>query len=321
MLSKVLGALTATAVLAMGGVSAQAQQPISIVVAYAPGGTTDTLARVVGAKLAEKLGQQVIIENRAGATGQLGSRHVAQSAPDGLTLQIATQTTHAVAPSLYASIGYEPMKDFTPIVLAAWTPLVLVANPAFEPGKSVKDLIAHLKANPGAVNYATGGRGDGAHLSAMFFAKLADVKTVAVPFNGEGPAVPQVLGGHIPFMFLSAPTASPLIKEGKLRALAVTSKVRAPSLPDLPTLEEAGLKGYEMVNWWGFFGPAGMKPELVAKYNKAFVEALKEPDVRAKLESIGFVLTGSTADEFKTYVKSENEKWSELIKSQGLKPE
>lgn len=321
MLSKILGALTAAAALTLGLQSAQAQQPISIVVAYAPGGTTDTLARVVGAKLAEKLGHQVIIENRAGATGQLGSRHVARSAPDGLTLQIATQTTHAVAPSLYANPGYEPMKDFTPIVFAAWTPLVLVANPGFEPAKSVSDLIAHLKARPGGVNYATGGRGDGAHLSAMFFSKLAEVKPVAVPFNGEGPAVPQVLGGHIPFMFLSAPTAAPLIKEGKMRALAVTSKVRAPSLPDLPTLEESGLKGYEMVNWWGFFGPAGMAPELVAKYNRAFNEALKEPDVRARLESIGFILTGSTADEFKAYVKSENEKWAEVIKSQGLTPE
>lgn len=321
MLSRVLGALTVTATLTLGLQTAQAQQPVSIIVAYAPGGTTDTLARVVGARLADKLGQQVIIENKPGATGQVGSRLVAKSAPDGLVIQIATQTTHAVAPSLYADVGYAPMKDFTPIILAAWTPLVLVAHPDFEASKSVADLIAYLKSKPGAVNYATGGRGDGSHISAMFFAKLADVKTVAVPFQGEGPAVPQVLGGHIPFMFLSAPTASPLIKEGKLRALAVTSKVRAPSLPDLPTLEEAGLKGYDMVNWWGFFGPAGMSADLVAKYNRAFAEILKEPETRAKLEGIGFVLTGSTPDEFKAYVQTENDKWSDVIKSQGLKPE
>lgn len=320
MLRWVLGACVAIVALAFGGHVAQAQQPVSIIVAYAPGGTTDTLARVVGQRLAEKLGQSVIIENKPGATGQLGSRHVASSKPDGLTIQIATQTTHAVAPTLYAGVGYDPMKDFTPIILAAWSPLVLVTNPGFEP-KTVSELIAYLKARPGAVNYATGGRGDGSHVSALFFSKLAEVTPVAVPFQGEGPAVPQVLGGHLPFMFLSAPTAAPLIASNQVRALGVTSKVRGATLPNVPTMDEAGLKGYEMVNWWGFFGPAGMAPDLVAKYNKAFNEVLKEPEVKAKLEGIGFVLTGSTPEEFKNYVAAENVKWADVVKSQGLKPE
>lgn len=319
MLSRVLGACAVIMALAFGG-HAQAQQPMSVIVAYAPGGTTDTLARVVAQRLQEKLGQPVIVENKPGATGQVGSRLVAGSKPDGLTIQIATQTTHAVAPTLYAGVGYEPMKDFTPIIRAAWTPLVLVTHPGFEP-KTVAELIAYLKANPGKVNYATGGRGDGSHISALFFSRLGDVKPTAVPFQGEGPAVPQVLGGHIPMMFLSAPTAAPLIANNQVRALAVTSKVRAPTLPNVPTLEEAGLKGYEMVNWWGFFGPAGMAPETVAKLNKAIGEILKEPEAKAKLEGIGFVLTGSTPQEFATYVKSENEKWAEVVKSQGLKPE
>jgi tripartite-type tricarboxylate transporter receptor subunit TctC len=320
MLSKVLGACVVVAALGFGVHGAHAQQPVSLVVAYAPGGTTDTLARVVGQRLSEKLGQPVIVENKPGATGQLGSRYVSAAKPDGLTIQIATQTTHAVAPTLYAGVNYEPMKDFTPIVLAAWSPLVLVTNPNFEP-KTVAELIAYIKARPGQVNYATGGRGDGSHVSALFFSKLADVKPVAVPFQGEGPAVPQLLGGHLPFMFLSAPTAAPLIASNQVRALGVTSKVRGSTLPNVQTMDEAGLKGYEMVNWWGFFGPAGMAPDLVAKYNKAFNEILTDPEVKAKLEGIGFVLTGSTPEEFKTYVAAENVKWAEVVKSQGLKPE
>jgi tripartite-type tricarboxylate transporter receptor subunit TctC len=300
--------------------AARAEQPLSIIVAYAPGGSTDTLARTIGQKLSDKIGQSVIIDNRPGATGQLGSRYVAAAAPDGNTLQVATQTTHAVAPSLYASVGYKPMEDFTPITYAAWTPLVLTVHPDF-PAKNVQELIAYLKARPGAVNYATGGRGDGSHLSAMFFSKVAEVSPVAIPFNGEGAAIPQMLGGHIQIMFMGAPVAAPLIKEGKLRALAVTSKVRSPNLPDVPTLDEAGLKGFEMVNWWGFFGPAKMSPELIKKYNAAFNDVLKDAEVRRKLESIGFVINGSTAEEFKTFVAAENVKWADVIKSQGLKPE
>lgn len=320
MLRKVLGASAVAAAAIFGVAGAHAQQPVSVIVAYAPGGTTDTLARVVAQRLSDKLGQSVIVENKPGATGQVGSRQVANAKPDGLTIQIATQTTHAVAPTLYAGVGYEPMKDFTPIIFAAWTPLVLVAHPSFAP-KTVPELVDHIKANPGKVNYATGGRGDGSHVSALFFAKLAGVTPTAVPFQGEGPAIPQVLGGHIPYMFLSAPSAAPLIANNQVSPLAVTSKVRASNLPNVPTMEEAGLKGYEMVNWWGFFGPAGMPKDVVAKYNKAIGEILKEPETKKKLEGIGFVLTGSTPEEFTAYVKAENEKWADVVKSQGLKPE
>lgn len=309
------------ALLLVAGVhDSRAERPLSIVVGYTAGGTTDTIARIIGARLQEKLGRAVIIENKPGATGQVGSRYVARAEPDGSTIQIATQTTHAVAPSLYANLVYDPIKDFTPIILAAWSPLVLVSNPEM-PISNVKELIAYVKAKPGAVNYATGGRGDGSHLAALFFNKLADITPVAVPYQGEGPALPSVLGNQVPYMFVSAPTAAGVVGSGQLRGLAVTSKVRASTLPQIPTLQEQGLSGYEMVNWWGFFGPAGMPQATVDTLNKAIGEVLKEPATREKLNTLGFEITGSTPQEFGTYVKSENVKWSEVIKSQGLTPD
>ncbi|MFG1298273.1 tripartite tricarboxylate transporter substrate binding protein [Xanthobacter sp. V3C-3] len=312
-------ACAAAILLALGAPVARAEQPISIVVAYQAGGTTDTLARVLGSRLSEKLGTPVIIENRAGATGQIGSKYVAKSAPDGRTLQLATQTTHAVAPALYPNIGYDPQKDFTPISLVAWSPLVLVTNPSFAPA-TVKDLIAYAKANPRDLSYATGGRGDGSFMAAMFFNNMAKISPVAVPFPGEAPALPQVLGAQLPYMFCSAPTVAASIEAGQLKALAVTSKVRASTLPKVPTMAEEGLPGYEMVNWWGIFGPAGMSPELVAKLNTAFIEILKEPETRARLEQLGYELTGTSAAEFKAYVAAETDKWAALVKAENAVP-
>jgi tripartite-type tricarboxylate transporter receptor subunit TctC len=301
----------------LGYAPAQAEQVLTIVVAYTAGGTTDTLARVIGARLSEKIGRPIVIENKPGATGQLGSRYVARSAPNGNTILLAAQTTHAVAPSIYPKLGYDPIADFTPIVLAAWSPLVLVTNPTL-PVSNVKELIDYLRKRPGEVNYATGGHGDGSHLAALFFNKLAGVTPVAVPFQGEGPALPQVIGNHVPYMFLSAPTAASSIAGGSLKGLAVTSKVRSAILPQLPTIAEAGLPDYEMVNWWGFFGPAGMSAETVNKLNAAINEILKEPETREKLKTLGYELSGSTPDEFKTYLHAELSKWSDVIKSQGL---
>jgi tripartite-type tricarboxylate transporter receptor subunit TctC len=304
---------------AAGVKETHAERPLSIVVGYAAGGTTDTVARIIGARLQEKLGRAVIIENRAGATGQIASHYVAKADPDGSIIQIATQTTHAVAPSLYGRIGYDPIKDFTPIIFAAWSPLVLVVNPALKVS-SVKELIEYIKARPGEVNYATGGRGDGSHLAALFFNKLAGITPVAVPFQGEGPALPAVLGNQVPYMFLSAPTAAASVAADQLRGLAVTSKVRASILPQLPTMQESGLSTYEMMNWWGFFGPAGMAAATVDTLNQAIAEVLKEPATREKLKALGYEISGSTPQEFRAYVESENVKWSEVIRSQGLTP-
>jgi tripartite-type tricarboxylate transporter receptor subunit TctC len=304
--------------LALGSGTSHAERPLTIVVAYSPGGSTDVIARLIGARLQEKLGRSVIIEDKPGATGQIGTRYVARAEPDGNTLQIAAQTTHTVAPALYDKLGYDPIKDFTPIILVAWSPLVLACNPAL-PVSTVKELVDYLKRRPGEINYATGGRGDGSHLAALLFNKLAEVKSVAVPFQGDGQALPQLLGNHVPFMFLGIPPASSAIAAGQLKALAVTSKVRSSILPDVPTIGEAGLPAYEVVNWWGFFGPAGMQPELVASLNKTLGEIIQEPALRAKLNLLGYELTGSTPEEFKKYLEADTAKWAELIKSQGLK--
>jgi tripartite-type tricarboxylate transporter receptor subunit TctC len=302
-------------------VCAAGESPLTIVVGYSAGGSTDTIARVFAQRLQDKLGRAVVVEDKPGATGQIGSRYVAKAAPDGNTIQVAAQTTHAVAPSLYGkSIGYDPIKDFTPIVLIAWTPLVLVANPKFPP-KTVKELIDYLKSKPGEVSYATGGRGDGSHLSSLLFNRLTGVQAVAVPFNGEGQALAPLLGNHVSYMFVGAPVVGQPIGSGDLRALAVTSKTRSALLPDVPTLQEAGVPGFDSSNWWGVFGPAGMPSEMVNKFNKAFLEIIQEPETREKLKGLGFELTGSTPEEFKTYLEAEIKKWSEIIKSEGLAPE
>jgi tripartite-type tricarboxylate transporter receptor subunit TctC len=300
---------------------AAGESPLTIVVGYSAGGSTDTIARVFALRLQDKLGRAVVVEDKPGATGQIGSRFVAKAAPDGNTIQIAAQTTHAVAPSLYGkSIGYDPLKDFTPIVLIAWTPLVLVTNPQFPP-KTVKELIDYLKGKPGDVSYATGGRGDGSHLSSLLFNRLAGVQAVAVPFNGEGQALAPLLGNHVSYMFLGAPVAGQPIASGDLKALAVTSKTRSALLPDVPTMQESGLPGFDSANWWGVFGPAGMPSDMVIKFNKAFLEIIQEPETREKLKGLGFELTGSTPEEFKAYLEAEIKKWADIIKSEGLAPE
>jgi tripartite-type tricarboxylate transporter receptor subunit TctC len=296
------------------------ESALRIVVGYSAGGSTDTIARIFALRLQEKLGRAVIVEDKPGATGQIGSRYVARSAPDGNTIQIAAQTTHAVAPSLYGNLGYDPLKDFTPIALIAWTPLVLVAPRAFPPS-TVKELIAYLKSKPGEISYATGGRGDGSHLASLLFNKVAGVKAVAVPFNGEGQALAPLLGNQLSYMFLGAPVAASSIASGDLKALAVTSKQRSSLLPNVPTIEESGMPGYEMANWWGVFGPAGMPTEMVSTFNKAILEIIQEPATREKLRSIGFELTGSTPEELKAHLESETKKWSDVVKSEGLAPE
>lgn len=313
--------LTAALWLSSGIAAFCAEPPLVIVVAYSAGGSTDTIARIFAVRLQAKLGRPVVVEDKPGATGQIGSRFVAKAEPNGNTIQIAAQTTHAVAPSLYGpSIGYDPMKDFTPIIQIARTPLVLVTSSKFPP-KTVKELVDYLKERPDQVSYATGGRGDGSHLSALLFHRMAAVKSVAVPFNGEGQALPQLLGNHVSYMFLGAPVAGPGIAAGDLKALAVSSKTRSTLLPDVPTVQESGMPGFDVSNWWGVFGPAGLPSDFVSKLNTAFSEIIQEPETREKLKGLGFELTGSSPEEFKTFLAAEIKKWADIIKSEGLAPE
>jgi tripartite-type tricarboxylate transporter receptor subunit TctC len=318
-LTAALACLTG-AVLQTGGAAAQAaypSRPIELVVAYAPGGATDIIGRFLAARMQEKLGQPVVVENRAGATGQVGSQYVAHAKPDGYTLQIAVQTTHAVAPTFYGNIGYDPIKDFTPIVRAVGSPLVLVVNPKL--GVSTLDgLIAYIKERPGKVSYATGGTGDGSHLAGLFFNNMTGLDPVYIPHQGEGPALPQVIGGHLPYMFVLVPTAAPFIDARQIIPLAVTGEKRSPRLPGVPTMAEAGLKGYWMETWWGVFGPARMPPDVVARLNTTLNAILKEPDTAAKINGLGYEVRGSTPEEFAAFVVEENKKWAKVITEQGL---
>jgi len=312
-----VAALAATALVAGAPAQAFPDRPIELVVAYSPGGTTDTIARILAADLSERLGQPVVVENRPGATGQIGSQYVAQSAPDGHTLQIAVQTTHAVAPTFHGNIGYDPVNDFTAIARVVGAPLVLITAPQMEVN-SVAELIDWIRARPGQVSYATGGTGDGSHMAALFFNNLTGLDAQYIPHQGEGPAVPQVLGGHLPYMFVLVPTGGPFVQQGQAKALAVTSAERSNVLPDVPTMREAGLEGYAMETWWGVFGPAGLPGDIVNRLNAELMAAMNEPAVRQRIEGLGFEARTSTPQEFADFVIEENERWARIIEAEGL---
>jgi tripartite-type tricarboxylate transporter receptor subunit TctC len=321
--SKLRGAWAALLLLAAAPAGAQSypDKPIHMIVAYVPGGATDLVARMVGQRLGDALGQPVIVDNKPGASGMIGSQYVAKASPDGYTLQIVTQTTHAVAVTLYKQvIGYDPLKDFTPISLTATSPLVLIANPDF-PVKSVKDLVAYLKERSGQVNFGTGGIGSTPHMAGELFNMMAGVKVVPVPYKGENPGITDVIGGQLPYMFCNLPAGMPHVKAGKLKALAVTSAQRTPIAPELPTVAEQGIPGYETATWWGFVGPAGMPKEIVERLNKELTKIATEPELKSKFVELGYELTSTTPEQFSAYMKSEIEKWGKVVEAAGIKPE
>jgi tripartite-type tricarboxylate transporter receptor subunit TctC len=307
----------AAALVSLVALPARSEPTTKILVGFAAGGTSDVIARVVANSLGQKLGGTVIVENKPGVTGQIAATYVARAVPDGHMLLLASQSSQAVAPSLYKSLPYDPVKDFTPITLVTWSPLVLVCNSSLNVN-SVKDLIDYIKKRPGQLSYATGGRADGSHLSALMFNSMAKLDAVAVPFQGDGPALASVLAGQLPYMFVSVPTVASFIATGKIRALAVTSKMRAKSLPDLPTISEAALPGYEMVNWWAIYGPPNMSPDSVKKLNAAIVDVLHSSGARERLEKLGYEVTGGSADELAAYLKNETQKWFDVTKNAGL---
>lgn len=312
--------LAATAALALalpaGAQPAYPLRPISLVVPFPAGGSTDLVARVVAEKMSQDLGQQIVVENRGGAGGNVGSAAAAKADPDGYTLLMGTVATHALNPALYKKMPYDPVADFAPISLLVVVPNVLVVNPDF-PAKDVAELIALLKAEPGKYSYASSGNGTPLHLSGELFKSMAGVDMVHVPYKGAGPALVDVMGGHVPIMFDNLPSSTEHIKAGKLRGLAVTTAERAPSMPDLPTVAEAGLSGYETYTWNALFAPAGTPPEVVARINEAAVKALADPDVQAKLMGFGAVVDGSTPEELAAHVQAELAKWAPVVKASG----
>jgi tripartite-type tricarboxylate transporter receptor subunit TctC len=293
-------------------------KPIKWVVPFAPGGTTDILARVVGEKLAIALGQPVIIENKPGAGGGLGAEFTAKAAPDGYTIMGGTISTHAINASLYAKLPYDPIRDFVAITLIARVPNMLVINPSV-PAGNVKELIVLLKANPGKYSFASSGNGTSQHLSGELFKTMAGVDMQHIPYKGSPPALQDVMGGQVTMTFDNITTAWPLAKGGKLRALAVTTAARSPIAPDVPTLAESGLPGFEVGSWQGVFAPAGTPPEIVKRLNTEIVKILKLPDVSEKLVGLGAEPVGNTAEEFTALVKAEVVKWADVVKKSGAK--
>ena len=291
-------------------------KPVRLVVPFPPGGTTDILARAVAQKLTEQWHQQVIVDNRPGAGGNIGADLVAKSAPDGYTLLMGTIGTQAINPSLYARMPYDAQKDFAPVILVAAVPNVLEVNPSL-PVHTVQELIAYAKAHPGKLNFASSGNGTSIHLSGELFKSMTGVQMTHVPYKGSAPALADLAGGQVQLMFDNLPSSLGLIKGGKLRALAVTSTARSPALPDVPTIAESGLPGYEATAWFGVLAPAKTPPAIVDKLNAAIGAWLASPEAKEKLASQGAAAAGGTPADFARYIASETTKWAKVVKTSG----
>ena len=293
-------------------------KPIRIVVPFPAGGTTDVLARAAAQKLTESLGQPVVVDNRPGAGGNIGAELVAKAAPDGYTLLMGTVGTHAINPSLYPKMPYDHVRDFVPIILVAGVPNVLVVNPSL-PVNSVQELIAYAKANPGKLNFASSGNGTSIHLSAELFKTMAGVQMTHVPYKGSAPALQDLVGGQVQLMFDNLPSSLALIKASKLKALAVTSKVRAPALPDVPTMAESGLPGFEASSWFGLLAPAGTPQPAITKVNAEIAKWLATPEAKEKLIAQGANVAGGTPEDFAQHIAAETAKWQKVVKDSGAK--
>jgi tripartite-type tricarboxylate transporter receptor subunit TctC len=292
---------------------------IRLIVPFAPGGSNDIMARLVGHKFSESLGQQVVVDNRGGASGIIGTDIAAKAAPDGYTLLMMSLTL-AVNPSLFSKLPYDTDRDLTPMTLVASAPLMLVVHPSL-PIKTVKDLIAYARTDPGKLAFGSGGPGSTPHLAGEMLKLMAGVQMTHVPYKGGGPALVDLVGGQIQLMLENIPSTLPYAKSGKLRAVAVTSIKRSALVPDLPTLDEAGLKGYEIVGWNGLFAPAGTPRSIVARVHGETSKALGEPDIKSRLAALGAEGIGSGPEEFKAFVQAEIRKWAGVVKDAGLKVE
>ena len=292
-------------------------KPIRLIVPYPPGGGTDFFARTISAKLSDNLGQQVVVENRPGAATIIGAEAVAKSAPDGYTVLLGDTSTFAVNPTLYKKLPYDPLKSFEPISLTGRFALLLVVHPSVQ-ANSVAELIAAAKAKPGTLNYASPGPGSPHHLAMVLFLQRTGITMAHVPYKGAGPAVQDLLGGQIPTMFLDLAAGAPQIKGGKIRALGVASPKRIAALPDLATLAESGVPGFEAWAWQGLVAPAGTPPEIVAKLGAEYARAIGDPGIRQKIVEAGVDPLQSSPQEFADYIRSEQDKWAKVIKDGNI---
>lgn len=304
-------AMLAVAACAAHGQSAWPEKQVTIIVPWAPGGSTDILARAISQELSKSLGQPVIVENKPGASGNIGSNHVAKSKPDGYTLLMGSMSTHAMNQALFPKMPFHGVNDFSPIALVAYVTNTMVTHPSV-PAKNVKEFIAYAKANPGKLAYASAGDGSTNHLSAALLAKATGIEMLHVPYKGGAPAVADTVGGQTQVLFSAGTQTLPHVKAGKLNLLAVTESARSPLLPDTPTVAET-VPGYELAVWYGAFGPAGMPRDLVARLNTEINRVLAMPEVRDRMAAIGVEVTQSTPEKFASIMKKDAEKYTKLI--------
>jgi len=316
------GSLLAGVLLACMSFGAFAQawpaKPIKLVAPSTPGDAPDVIARMVADKLSPALGQQVVVENRPGAGGVVGSEAVAKSPPDGYTLIMGNAGSHGINAAVYSKLPYDIQRDFVPVSQVAMAPNIVVINPGI-PANSVAEFIAYAKANPGKLSYASGGNGSSAHMSMELFKSMAGVDIAHVPYKGSTPALTDLIGGQVAIFIGNMPPTVPHVKSGKLRALAVTTKARSALMPELPTMTEAGLPGYETVAWFGVFAPAGTPPEVVNRLSVEIGKIARSPEMRDKLLAMGAEPVGGTPEEFKAVVDRDIAKWKPLAQKVGIK--
>jgi tripartite-type tricarboxylate transporter receptor subunit TctC len=318
----VLLGLILTTCLAATSVDAQTakfpDKPVKILVGFSAGGGTDVVARILALKMSESLGQTVMVENRAGASGMIAAEATARSAPDGYTLMMGSQTTFAVAPTLYRRTSLDPARDFAGVAMGGISPLVLVVHPSVQ-AQSVTDILAMAKAKPGGIHFASGGLGTTPHMTGELFSSVAGIKLAHVAYRGEAPAINDLIGGQIPLMFANLSAVVGNIRAGQLRALAVTSAQRAAAAPEIPTVAEAGLPGFEAATWFALVAPAGTPRDVLARINAEVKRALALPDVKQRFADLGMTAEDSTPDQLDSYIRSEIAKWSKVIRDADIK--
>jgi tripartite-type tricarboxylate transporter receptor subunit TctC len=290
-----------------------------VVVAYPPGGSIDVVARLVDQRLAATLGHQFIVDNRAGAAGNIGTDYVAKGVADGYTLLMGSAASISSAPAVYVKLPYDPQRDLAPIVQVANQPNVLTAHPSV-PARTLKEFIAIARANPGKFNYGSSGIGASQHMTAELFSMLAGVKFEHIPYKGGTPAMTDLISGQIDFMFTPAPNAIAFVRSGKIRGIAVTSLRRSSALPELPTMDESGLKGFELLGWIGLLGPAGMPREIVERLNTE-VNRMLAGDIRSKLTELGLDAVGGTPEQFGAFIRQDIAKYAKIVKTAGIPPQ
>ncbi len=316
------GLCVAAALLTASHASAQSfpDHPITLIIPFAPGGSTSIVGRAIADKMSEQLGEKVIVDNRPGAGGTVGTRAVARSAPDGYTIGLGYTGTLAIGPTLYAKAGYDPRKDFAPIGMIGHSPNSIVVHPSF-PAKTVAELIAYAKANAGKLNFGSAGAGTASHITGEYFAKAAGITLVHVPYKGTGPALVDLIGGHIPMAFAPVPATHANIVGGQLRGIAVTSLVRASLLPDVPTVSESGLQGFDASLAYGLVAPAGTPRPIIERLNAELRKALQSDDVRKRLQQDGTDPAPGSPEDYAAFIDKDEAKWAQIVKSSGAKEE